>query len=536
LTEFENIEPCLVETSQGFSVKYKEKFLYSKYNPAKAICQKISELQILPGTLFLGFSPVLSYGVKEFCEKLPENCLLLLCEADKTLWNFENKEVPEEENEKIIRLTPGELFNLPVIIQKNTYTFECGKTVEVAGNFRRVIRLDFSAGVQFHNDFYNTLERACVASVKQFWTNRFTLAKFGRKYSRNMFSNLKMLPDTKPLSFYIKKINRPLYVFGAGEGAEKGIEVLKQGQYGKKEKPFVLCADTAFSMLKGQGIIPDGIVIDEAQSIIAQSFIGVKKTAMEEGVQVFQSLCSLPHVAGKSFPADKITFYATEYASNQFFDSLKTNDFFPPVVPAFGSVGITAYILACLFRENENIPVYSYGLDFAYSTGKTHGRGTPAHKRQLRNTDRVKSIENFASCFGENVIKVSERNDLPWTTPILASYAQTYRQVQEQSSQIVAGILNTGKNEDNYSKNESFEKEINLYLISEKASLEELRDLLSGKISVEETERTNRVKKLLENRQYLFLHFPDGYKLSMELNFLKRVRSEIDGFLKIMEN
>lgn len=528
-----NTKPCLVETSQGFSVKYQEKLLYSKYAPAKAVCQKIESLQILPGTLFLGFAPVLSYGIKELCDKLPEDCLLLLCEADSNLWSFETDKISELDNEKIVRLTPNELYNLPVFIQKSSYTFECGKTVNFAGNFRRVIRFDFSAGVQFHSDFYSTLESACVASLKQFWTNRFTLAKFGRKYSRNLFSNLKLLPETKPLSDYVKKINRPLYVFGAGEGAEKGIFDLKV-EIERGQTPFVLCADTAFSMLKAHGIIPDGIVIDEAQSIIAQSFIGVKKTALDSGIQIFQSLCSLPHVAGMSFPSEKTSFYATEYDSNQFFGDLKTKEFFPPVIPAFGSVGITAYVLACLFRENEQVPVCVYGLDFAYSTGKTHGRGTPAHKRQLRNASRLNSIENFSACFGNNVLRLSENSVLPWTTPILASYAETYRQVQNQNSEIVSEICKFDSNKTEKSDTRYSEKEIQSFLLGEKAALEELRDLLSGKLVMNEEDRSARIRKLLENRQYLFLHFPDGYKFSMELSFLKRVRSEIEGFLKVL--
>ena len=74
-------KPCLVETGQGFSVVYQEKFLYSKYNPSKNICQKISSMDFLPGTIILALSPVLEHGLKELAESLPENCIVLLCEA-----------------------------------------------------------------------------------------------------------------------------------------------------------------------------------------------------------------------------------------------------------------------------------------------------------------------------------------------------------------------------------------------------------------------------------------------------------------------
>jgi len=525
LSEIKNAKPCLVETGQGFSVVYQEKFLYSKYNPSKNIVTKITSMEFLPGTIVLAFSPVLEYGLKELADKLPENCIILLCEADKELSEISRENRKKLQDIKnIVPVSEKELFDLPVIFQKASYIFDCGKTVELAGNFRRVIRLDFSAGVQFHADFYNRLEQACVASVRQFWTNRFTLAKFGRRYSHNLFTNLKLLPESKPLSDFIKSQDKTVFVFGAGESSEEGIKEVKKFQ---RDEVFVLCADTAFPMLKSSGIIPDGIVLDEAQSIIAQSFIGVRK-AVPEGVHIFQSLCALPHVADRRFPLKNISFYGTEYAPGTFFESLKGEEFFPPVIPAFGSVGITAYILALLFRKDERVLVYHYGLDFAYSAGKTHARGTPAHKRQLRTMFRLKGTENFSAAFGSDVIRLPESAPYPFTTPVLAGYAETFRQVCEQGNDIVKEIFSA--------YGEKLRKNtVSSVVNQEKETLLRLRDLLSGKAEMNESERFSEIQALLKNREYLYLHFPDGYKLSMELNFLKRVRGEIDGFLKLME-
>ena len=69
-------KPCVVPAKQGFSVSYNQRFLYSKYNPSKLIIDKVSELSILPGTIFLCNSAILEYGIKELCNKLPENCLI----------------------------------------------------------------------------------------------------------------------------------------------------------------------------------------------------------------------------------------------------------------------------------------------------------------------------------------------------------------------------------------------------------------------------------------------------------------------------
>jgi hypothetical protein len=69
---------------------------------------------------------------------------------------------------------------------------------------------------------------------------------------------------------------------------------------------------------------------------------------------------------------------------------------------------------------------------------------------------------------------------------------------------------------------------IEAFFEKEENALLRLRNLLSFGGGT-----TEDILKLLENREYLYLHFPDGYKKpSADVGFLKRVRSEIDFFLK----
>ena len=50
-----------------------------------------------------------------------------------------------------------------------------------------------------------------------------------------------------------------------------------------------------------------------------------------------------------------------------------------------------------------------------------------------------------------------------------------------------------------------------------------------------EKEREKRILNLLSDREYLFIHFPDGYKLNLSQDFLNRIRIELDYFLKILK-
>ena len=63
-------KPCLVQTERGFSVSYKDRFLYSKYAPSRAIEGAIQNLSLLPGTLILAFSPALWLCLDKLLEKL----------------------------------------------------------------------------------------------------------------------------------------------------------------------------------------------------------------------------------------------------------------------------------------------------------------------------------------------------------------------------------------------------------------------------------------------------------------------------------
>ena len=107
-------KPCIVPAKQGFSVSYKQRFLYSKYNPSKLIIDKVSELTILPGTIFLCNSAILEYGIIELYSKLPKNCLMILCEFDNELHKLMKGTFEQVKNKipncQIILPTIEELF------------------------------------------------------------------------------------------------------------------------------------------------------------------------------------------------------------------------------------------------------------------------------------------------------------------------------------------------------------------------------------------------------------------------------------------
>jgi hypothetical protein len=545
VSEQNNEKPCLVKAGQGFSVLYKGRYLYSKYNPEKNILTAVSSLPLLPGTLVLACSPCLGTGLAELSEKLPAGCFILGCECDEELYEIAGKFIPPS-TKNFALSAPSELPDLPVLLNRRNAVLRNGAVLPLPGTFRRVVRIDLSAGVQFATQYYENLAKAAEDAVGLFWKNRITLTKLGRRYSLNLFLNLSHLPESKPVEFLFRSVEKPVLVLGAGESMEQTVKELR----GIRSQYYVLAADAALPSLTTSGITPDAVVCEEAQAAIADAFFGIR----DRDIHIFTGITSWPDIYELCGEKKRISYFATQYDDTSFFEKLGQQQILPAVMPPLGSVGLTAVYLALHLRANENVPVYVSGLDFSYSAGLTHARGAPAHTTRLSNSIRTKPAANYGASFGYGVSAVKSKTGKTVFSAIsLLSYAQTFRGMFSETKNIFdagkSGIeLSIQKKNIEYplvsdvsGKETAKEKKIpaiekkqqilQFYEKEEKA-LNMLKDILSHGQNIPETERNLRISELLTGREYLYLHFPDGYKLSLEPSFLKRVRTEIDFFLK----
>lgn len=544
-----NQKPCFVNTAQGFSVSYKNKLLYSKYAPSKAIVNVISNLNVIPGTVFLALSPVLEYGLLELEQKLSENCIIICAEADPQLQDFEEKYRTEHKDlfsklSKTFFLNPEELYNLPLILNSKSYRTENGKILNAAGFFKRIIPVEMSAGTAFHKDFYDQLAAECTNSLMTWWSNRITLTKFGRLYSKNYFSNLKELQYTTPVENYFNSVSKPIVIFGAGESFTDGISFIN----GRRNDFYILAVDTALQPLKQRGITPDGVFIEEAQFVISRAFLGV----LQGNFHIFAGLSSIPllsHLVKK----ENISYFRTLYSDAYFLNNKTVNEFLPPENNPFGSVGLTAVYYGLKFRKNSWVKVFICGLDFSYSPGLTHTKGTMAHTSRLLQNTRLSPVQNYLAAYNKTARKIlSENNNVMFTTPAMNNYAKLFSANFSNTENLFnlgksginlklphfSGPVDFSENE-NVISEEGFSEEriaaVNEYLSQELNVLSELRDLLSGKITMEKDKLNKRITEIAEPREYLYLHFPDGERFSTEISFLKRIRSELDFFIKILK-
>ena len=526
-----NIEdPLLIQIRSGSSasntVFYKNRYLYSKYNPSRSIEQLIENQVILQGSIILICSPCLWYGYDKLKSKTAETSTIIAVEEDIKLLSLAasaNPEVP--------------LYSKNNLMELDSYL----RLLSESGRYRRIVRIDFSAGTNLNPDFYKRVFDGCQNIISTFWKNRITISKMGKLYSKNLIKNLPKLSYNRQLSDLQRSITKPILVVGAGESLDKTfIQNIPQENF------YIICVDMALESLLAYKVKADAVVAVESQFAIQKSYIGAKN----QDITLFADLTSRIEIT--DILNKDVVFFASEYTREAFFTDLVKNNIIKSVVPPLGSVGLYAIYIALYIRKDTNIPVYFTGMDFSYSIGNTHAKSTAPHRNYLNKCTRLQSVENYDASFNNTHILFKDKeNNTFCTSPVLKGYAQNFicnfinypnifdiglsglnltfkkKTIQEMIQSSLEESISTPTSVTKGSNNKT--SDILIYLEERKKDLFMIKDLLTQgtKGDIETT-----LPRLLLRNSYLYLHFPDGYRLSLDESFLNRIRAEVDSFIK----
>ncbi|MBQ1727872.1 MAG: hypothetical protein II039_10860, partial [Treponema sp.] len=227
----------------------------------------------------------------------------------------------------------------------------------------------------------------------------------------------------------------------------------------------------------------------------------------------------------------------------------------------------TAVYLALVIRQSIATSVFVSGMDFSYSAGKTHAKNVAASKRLLANCTRKNGAANYSASLLPPAFPVQSKDESKmYSSPIMESYAINFAAVfggqknlydigecgidlhlkkcTAASVWTVASLQNKnsslGQIQIDFEEGKKSKQLISCYLKEEKDALTQLKDLLvkgeNSEYKKDGTTLSGQIQGILSPREYLFLHFPDGNRASTSTPFLKRVRAEIDSFLKILKD
>lgn len=367
-----NTKPFPVDTGKGFSLKYKNRNLYSTLKPLETVIRKVERLSIQEETLLFVPSILLGYGLHELAEALPGNCHILCIETDRVLWDFSFSQT---------------LVKLPVH-KKITFHFmtspaELARLLETLKihRFRRVLMARLSGGYQLDSGGYNRILTLLESQVRTFWQNKITLMHMGPLWIKNIFKNL----ASGEKSFTIRDFSsdKPLLITGAGPSLEDNLELIGRIRH----EVTLITVDTALPVLVRHGITPDFIFVMEAQLANLYDFIH----ARPKKAGILCDLTSYPRVL-RLFPG-RVWLYCSSFHKVELFKRLETAALLPPMIPPLGSVGIGALYLG---RRLSSGPLFFTGLDFSYTKKKTHAGGAPFHTLELLGCHRLNPMGDMS--------------------------------------------------------------------------------------------------------------------------------------------
>ncbi|WP_010259542.1 6-hydroxymethylpterin diphosphokinase MptE-like protein [Treponema primitia] len=538
---------------RGFSVSYKGKTLLSTMDPIALADRTVEALGTgsAQGTLYFCPSPLFGYGLKLLLEKIRPDSAVLCVEIDEKLMALSMERIDES-----ILKTPR--FRL---VQIGDPALLCTFVRETWGgrSFRRVEQLRLSGGWQLHPEIYDRLADALRRDIAVDWGNAMTLVKLGRRYARNALRNLVLLPRSPPMAA-LNFGAPPVLVLGAGpslDGVLDGLSAVFGDLSQGARRPFrIICVDTALSPLFERGIRPDLVVALESQHWNLRDFIGL----FPWEVPVAMDLSALP-ATGEILGGQPHLFF-TPWTRLSLFDRLKTAGLLPETLPPLGSVGLSATAIACRLSTG---PIILAGIDFSFTLDQSHTRSSPAHLERLRRQTRFFSLVDPAAAFRKGCfVTPSKTGDPIRSNQAMKTYRDLFQRefagnnrirdiagsglplgLQTLSPEKAYALLAAGEVQNTGNGNRAnttgaigiTTEAVTAFVREELASLVQLRSILTGEI----TASPQHLETLLDKCGYLWAHFPDcagaeGRRPGLSnLGFLKRVRAEIDPFVKLLQ-
>lgn len=557
--------PRLRPARRGLALSYHGKTLLSTIDPIAQAEKAASSYTIKPRTLYLVASPLFGYGISLILDSLPADSALFALEVDPALYNATQKE--------FYRTIP---MHIPYINTSSAAEL-CNVVRNTWGprRFRRVEMVTLNAGWTLYEELYKELLFAIQQDMAIDWANAMTLTRLGRLYARNTLRNLSTLAHRPSLDQF-RLDDLPVLLAGAGPSLDdvlyRLMKAYPQIQDKQKRSFRIICVDTALKSFLARSIPVDVVIALEAQIWNLEDFIGYDRADFT----LAMDLSAHPNTV--QVAEDAAYFFYTPWTELSFLKRLEQRNLLPTLIPPLGSVGLTATYIALSVTQG---PVYIAGLDFSFTPELYHAKSSPGYQRRYCSQTRLQPLSSVSAGFRHDVVKnLDAQGQIVLTDRLLQRYQNLFIRefegvdrladlrpwgldlhirrgtleeligdrgdhpmdpiVGKEEPVSTADVLEVSPKENHKSVSAADKGKsalIRAFLTKEATSLKHLKAILSG----EAPAAAGELDRLLDYCDYLWAHFPECAAAGRQrpgisdISFLKRVRAELDYFIKLVE-
>ena len=210
---------------------------------------------------------------------------------------------------------------------------------------------------------------------------------FGRRWFSNIIRNIKN-ERTEGISFFALKKENPIQkiaIVAAGPSLDAQIHSLAEF---KSHNGFILCADTALSVLLHNNIEPDAAVSIDCQHISYYHFVG---NLLGKNIPLILDMASPPLLCQfSSLPV----FFSGGHPLTRFISAHWRH--FPQIDTSGGNVTYACLSIAEMLGAKH---ITLFGADFSYVRSQSYARGTYIYPYFNRKQSRLSPAEAQMSAF-----------------------------------------------------------------------------------------------------------------------------------------
>jgi len=360
--------PRLESRPGGLNIYYKGKYLYHEQSPEEHTRIRASSIPLPEKSIVLVPSPLLGYGIKELLKRLSPSSHLLCLEKDQLLMDIALRMfIPQIEQDPRVSFIRTD--SIPALIEF------LEKKIDFT-RFRKILLVPLNRGYILYRSFYDEVQKQLLMHLERVHRNRLTTLRLGKRWMTNLFQNLPYLANAFSLEQF--RIRRPPVVVGAGESLEDRFPWIAK----VRDAVYLVAVDTALPVLSSLGIRPDLAVSVDSQATNLQDFLSLPY----EGIPLAADLTVYPGILRNW--KGPLYLFLTRFESLRWFEDPLVASMLPSMVPPLGSVGNIALYIACTYSD-PSLPILCLGMDFHYTPGKPHARGSYTHRVHVSRHHRL---------------------------------------------------------------------------------------------------------------------------------------------------